>query len=130
MKNVLNKVLVVITACLVISPVFAENIDIETALNGYEAGLRMGTFKPHIIILDLWMPGINGFEVCKHIKYNPETSNIKILAVTGYPCAESMKKISDIGADFLLEKPLDTEHLKSIVLKLINSRQGAEHQPV
>ncbi len=97
-----------------------ENLEINTAQNGYEAGLRTGTFKPHMIILDLWMPAINGFEVCKHLKYNPETSNIKIIAITGYPSENSMRKITDIGADFFLEKPIDTERLKKIIQEIIS----------
>jgi excisionase family DNA binding protein len=96
-----------------------EDLEIETARNGYEAGMCIATFRPHVIILDLWMPGINGFEVCKHLKYNPETSAIKILAITGYPCGQSMRKISSIGADYLLEKPLNTEHLRDIIVKMV-----------
>jgi excisionase family DNA binding protein len=105
-----------------------ENLEIDTAHSGYEAGLRTSTFKPHVIILDLWMPGINGFEVCRHLKYNPETSNIKIIAITGYPCEVSMKKITDIGADFFLEKPIDTERLKKIVHEILNEGKTAETQ--
>ncbi len=105
-----------------------ENLDIETAFSGYEAGLRIGTFNPHIIILDLWMPGINGFEVCKHLKYNPETSNIKILAITGYPSEQSMEKISNIGADIFLEKPLDTKHLRDVVEEMIYGEKKPKSQ--
>lgn len=92
-----------------------EGTEVRTASNGYEAGQQVANFRPHLIILDLWMPGINGFEVCKHLKYNPETSNITILAITGYPSEEMMEKIGDVGADVILEKPLDTETLREII---------------
>lgn len=95
-----------------------EELEIETACNGHEAGVRVESFKPHIVILDLWMPGINGFEVCRHLKYNPETSGIKILVITGYPCEHSMQKIGNIGADHIMEKPLDTEELKRIIQEM------------
>lgn len=98
-----------------------EDLEIETAYQGYEAGQKITEFKPHIVILDLWMPGINGFEICRHLKYNPQTSAIKILAITGYPCPNARQKIVGIGADYLLEKPLDTDLLRKVVLDLLNN---------
>jgi len=96
-----------------------ECLEIETAYHGHEAGHRIASFKPHIIILDLWMPGINGFEICRHLKYNPETSAIKILAITGYPCERAIHKIMNTGADYVLEKPLETEQLRKVVLDMV-----------
>jgi len=62
---------------------------VETASDGFEAGARVATFKPGVIVLDLVMPGMDGFEVCRHIKEDPDTSGIKILAVTGYDTKEN-----------------------------------------
>jgi CheY-like chemotaxis protein len=105
-----------------------RGLEIETAKCGHEAGTQIASFKPHIIILDLWMPGINGFEVCRHLKYNPETSGIKILAITGYPCDQAMKKINNIGADYFFEKPLDTEELRKIVHTIMDGDKKPEMQ--
>jgi len=99
-----------------------DGLEIQTAFNGNEAGMKMETFRPHIIILDLWMPGVNGFEVCKHLKYNPETANITIMAITGHPCHETIKKINSVGADFLFEKPIDTISLKKTVEEMIRNK--------
>ena len=99
-----------------------DGLEIQTAFNGYEAGIKMETFRPHIMILDIWMPGVNGFEVCKHLKFNPETANIKIMAITGHPCHETVKKINNAGADFLFEKPIDTIHLKNIIEEMIGKK--------
>lgn len=96
-----------------------ESLEIETAYNGREAGNKIAEFKPHIIILDLWMPGINGFEICRHLKYNPATSAIKILAITGYPCPQAIRKITNTGADYLMEKPIDTEKLRKVIVQLL-----------
>jgi len=102
------------------------NIEIETAHQGREAGHRITAFRPHIIILDLWMPGINGFEICRHVKYNPETSSVKILAITGYPCEKAIRKISNMGADCILEKPLDTARLRKVVLEMLETGGEAD----
>ena len=45
------------------------------------------------------MPGVNGFEVCREIKQNPETSNCRILVLTGYPDESNIKRILEYGAD-------------------------------
>jgi len=52
-------------------------------------------FKPDLIVLDLFMPGTDGFEVCKRIKENSGTSQIKILAITGYDTKENRDRIME-----------------------------------
>ena len=60
----------------------SKKYEIETATNGFEAGAKVVRFMPNLIILDLIMPEMSGVEVCRHIKKGPETSHIKILALT------------------------------------------------
>lgn len=103
-----------------------DSLEIETANHGREAGNKIAEFKPHIIILDLWMPDINGFEICRHLKFNPATSAIKILAITGYPCPQAIRKITNTGADYLMEKPIDTETLRKVVMELLNDGKKSD----
>ncbi len=91
----------------------------EKAMNGYEALLKVGDFKPDILILDLMMPKIDGFEVCKQIKGNPATGGIKILAITAYGSRKNIDNITKYGANSCLLKPFQIEELKEKVFMLL-----------
>lgn len=97
---------------------------VEVAGNGFEAGIKVMSFKPALIILDLFMPGINGFEVCKRIKGDRRTSHIKILAITGYHTPENQARIMAKGADDYLPKPLKVETLFQTMNALLNNPRG------
>ena len=84
----------------------AQKYETEVASSGLEAGAKVVKFEPGLIILNLIMPGMSGFEVCRQIKENPDTSHIKILAITGYDSKENREKIMKAGADDYMAKPL------------------------
>ena len=92
----------------------------ESATDGFDAGFKIREFKPSLIILDLIMPGIDGFEVCKHVKKNPETSHIKILAITGYDTKKNRDQIMAAGADGYLTKPVEMNTLLRHVKQLFD----------
>jgi excisionase family DNA binding protein len=81
----------------------------EAASDGFEAGIKLVKFKPSLVVLDLFMPGMDGFEVCKRIKENPDTSHVKVLAITGYHTRKNKDRIMKAGADDYLTKPLKKE---------------------
>lgn len=91
----------------------------EAASDGFEAGLKVMEFKPDLIILDLFMPRMSGFEMCKRIKKNSATSHIKILIITGYDTQENKNRIMEAGADDYLGKPLKKEIFLKKVEKLL-----------
>ena len=86
-----------------------------------EAGLKIASFKPQLVVLDLMMPGLNGFKVCEQVKSDPETQDIKVLVVTGYASEENISRALELGADGYLVKPLDTEELQDRVRELFDS---------
>jgi excisionase family DNA binding protein len=98
----------------------AYEYETETAAEGSEAGVKVPTFQPGLIILDLHMPGIDGFTVCRQIKQNPATEHIKILAVTGFDSKETHDRIMAEGADGYLAKPVDRETLLRNVEALLS----------
>lgn len=100
-----------------------EDYEVTSALDGYGAGEKVTSFHPDLIILDLRMPGMDGFEVCQRIKANPETKNVKILAITGYAEVENIRKIIESGAEHCLMKPILEEELKTWVAKLLYIRR-------
>jgi excisionase family DNA binding protein len=76
---------------------------IHTAADGFAAGKELGLHKPDMVILDLKLPGIDGFEVCRQIK--ALDSNIKVIAISGYDTPENLRKITEAGAEAFLAKP-------------------------
>lgn len=91
---------------------------IETANDGYEALIKVGDFKPELMVLDIRMPKIDGFEVCRRIKGDEHTKDIKILAVTAYG-KDDIEKILQCGADYCLPKPIRLKDFQKNVQKLL-----------
>ena len=81
------------------------------AHDGFEAGRLVAEHKPCLVILDLRMPGLDGFEVCRRIKEHQTTRHTEILAVTAYPSPENLERIKQCGARACLSKPLDMQAL-------------------
>lgn len=90
---------------------YTDFATLETAYDGFSAGQLVTSFHPHIVLLDLMMPGINGFEVCKKIKDTPESRGIRVISMTGYITPSNRDRIIDAGAECCLKKPIETEDL-------------------
>jgi excisionase family DNA binding protein len=95
---------------------FSGEIKIASAFDGFEAGHKVDTFKPSIILLDLVMPNINGIEVCRYLKSNPHTQHIRILATTGFTSSINIQNFINAGAETVLEKPLNVSLLENLVM--------------
>ena len=80
---------------------------LATAHDGFEAGLKVGTFAPNVVLLDLMMPGLDGFEVCRRIKADPTTQGIRVLAMSSADQAENRHRILAAGAERFFPKPVD-----------------------
>ena len=97
----------------------AYDYEIISASDGFEAGLQVTHFKPHLLILDIMMPDIKGYDVCKKIKENEETEDTKIIVLSAYLDDEKFKKMKEYGADVCFSKPLPLPQLKSEVAKML-----------
>ncbi len=86
-------------------------MQIEIARDGFEAGAKVESFRPHVLLLDLMMPGMDGFEVCRRMRERPTLNHVRIVAMTGFPSPENIERIMSAGADACLPKPLDPERL-------------------
>lgn len=91
---------------------------IEVALDGFEAGHQVATVRPNVIFLDLRLPGMDGFEVCRRIKSDPETSNCHIIAMTGYYEGDVANRIVEMGASLLMQKPFTPDDLRRALAKV------------
>jgi CheY-like chemotaxis protein len=90
-----------------------------SASDGFEAGLQVNHFKPHLVILDIMMPDIKGYEVCRKIKGNEETKDIRIIVLSAYLDDEKFKQMKENGADICFSKPLPLPQLKKEVARLL-----------
>lgn len=93
--------------------------DLATAYDGFEAGHQLAIFKPDLVVLDIMLPGMDGFEICRRLKTDPAMSHVKVLAVTGFATEENIEKILGYGADDFLAKPLKLADLKKKVHELL-----------
>ncbi len=93
--------------------------EVISASDGFEAGLQVTHFSPDLMILDIMMPDIKGYEVCKKIKTNPETKDIKIIVLSAYLDDEKFKQMKENGADMCFSKPLPLAQLKEEVATLL-----------
>lgn len=82
-------------------------IELRVVHDGFAAGRQVQIFQPALIILDLMMPGIDGFQVCTTLKADPAAQTIRILAMTGFYTPENEARIIAAGADACFCKPLD-----------------------
>lgn len=92
---------------------------VEVAGDGYEGLIKVGTFRPHLLVLDIRMPGLDGFQVCRRVKADPVTKATKILAITGYAEGTTRAQILQAGADGYLEKPLSLAVLQAEVARVL-----------
>ena len=88
---------------------------VDYAINGYVALDAARRFKPDVIILDLGLPGMTGFEVCTQIRRDPELCATKVLALTGYGDESYRRRAEEAGFDRFLVKPLDPNVLYELL---------------
>lgn len=84
----------------------APQLTVEAAYDGFEAGEKLHTFKPGVVLLDLMMPGMDGFDTCQRIKQNPVTSDVRVIAMTAHVSEENVERIIKAGAESCLTKPI------------------------
>ncbi len=117
------KVLVVDDEKAIISVIrrYLESIktpfQIEVATDGFDVGRLTASFRPSVVFLDLRLPGIDGFEVCRRIKHHPLTESTQVIAMTGYYQGETAERVLEYGASLLIAKPFTTDDLKNALEK-------------
>ena len=104
---------------------FLEEMDyaICEAADGEEALAKTFTEKPHIILLDLRLPKVDGYQVCQTLKGNPITSGIPIIMVTALNATPNKVKGIEFGADDYVDKPFDLDELAARI-KMVSRRLG------
>jgi CheY-like chemotaxis protein len=97
-----------------------EGFKAEQAEDATEA-LALAVYQPNLILVDLHMPGFDGFELCRLLKASPTTRRIPICAMTAvYGGSDDRREALAIGVDGFLRKPIDPLQLRATVLALLD----------
>jgi CheY-like chemotaxis protein len=99
-----------------------KGYQIETALNAKEAFMRIEKQIPDLILLDLLMPKISGFDFLEQLRQNKETKDTPVIVISAINTDdESIKKINDLEAVDFLRKPIDIQYLVSRVEEILDN---------
>lgn len=104
----------------------SEYYDVLTAMNGPEALEKVQNESPDIVLLDVMMPGMDGFEVCRRIKENPAVAHIPVVMVTALTDTEDKVRGLESGADDFLSKPINDTALMARVRSLIRLKMALD----
>jgi len=104
---------------LMVEPLLTRGYQVITATNGIEALEAVARELPQLILLDILMPGKNGFQVCRHLKSDPATRDIKIMFVSSKNQESDRFWGLKQGADEYLSKPFTEETLLSRISELL-----------
>jgi YesN/AraC family two-component response regulator len=97
-----------------------EQFKILTADGGEEALKKLQRQKPDLIMSDVRMPFMNGFDLFIKVRDNPKLKNIPYVFMSSIDDFDAKKTAKELGADGYIEKPFDSDHIKSIVLDFLS----------
>jgi CheY-like chemotaxis protein len=111
----------------VISRAFSRlpEYEVETCGDGINALIRIGQEPPDLVVLDVVIPKMDGIQVCRVLKSQPQTQGIKIIAVSGKKLPFSEKKLIDIKVDAFFRKPLDLNELVERAAELLRAEPSS-----
>ena len=97
-----------------------SGFEFAQARDGFQAGKQIAVFAPELVILDLILPGIDGFKVLENIRKDASLPDIKVIAITGFDNSENREKIRKAGSiDGLIIKPINLNRLKEQINRLL-----------
>jgi len=94
-------------------------LEVRVARNGHEVLELAAAFQPDLILLDVMMPGLNGYEVCQRLKSDPTLRQVRVLMLSAKGRDVEVAKGLELGADAYITKPFSTRELVSKVRELL-----------
>lgn len=98
-----------------------KGYEIDYAFDGFIAGQKYESNKPDLIILDLKMPKVDGYELCRNVRKDPKNDKVKLLVMSGDMDKEIVEKVKSLGADDCLAKPFMPDDLINSIKNLLSS---------
>ena len=92
-----------------------SRLEVRYASNGIDALVQVGAFQPQMVLLDVYMSELDGIEVCRRLKANPETEAMSVVIVTGQLTPEVEKSALEAGAHRCMHKPIDVETVLQVM---------------
>ena len=102
---------------------------VSTASDGAAAIAEAERLLPDLIVLDLELPLVSGFDVAKHLRAHPDTNGIPLIAATGYSHRGQLDRARDSGFDQIVIKPTDPDALVAEIERLLSSSKALPFQP-
>ena len=124
-----NKVLAVddnLTNIAVMQEILSDDYDVRTAATGNEALQTAVEFQPDIMLLDIMLPDIDGYEVCRQIRANPVLEDTIIIMVSAKGMIEERYKGHEVGADDYITKPFKEDELMESVAFFLKQSANAD----
>jgi len=101
----------------------SKNYTLLKATDGEKALDMAIRERPDLIIMDLNLPGMTGFEVARKLRENPAFSHTPIIAITAYAMKRDREMVIESGCDAYLSKPIDTRELPGVIAELLSGRK-------
>jgi CheY-like chemotaxis protein len=104
----------------------AEGYDVRTAADAEEALSQLETSLPRLILMDLQLPGMSGYDLTRKLRTDPRTRDILIVALTAYAMKGDEQKARAAGCDGYLTKPIDTRKLPATIVGYLETPRARE----
>lgn len=102
----------------------ARGYRVSGVMDGKAALDEICTLKPDLVLLDVMLPLMDGFEVCRRIKENPETRSIPVVMLTARKSATDFARGLKVGVDAYITKPFKSEHVVETIKGLLDGGEG------
>lgn len=97
-----------------------------TAHDGHEGLQASRTFEPHVVFLDIGLPGMNGYDVARRLRADEQTRAAYLVALTGWGSEEDRQRSSDAGFDLHLTKPVELQTLARVLQQSVSSLHSTQ----
>ncbi len=95
---------------------------VDEAQNGHEALDRARSHRPDLVLMDLWMPVLDGLAATERLKADPATAQVPVLALSAYTLPSAVDRALAAGCDSFLPKPVDPDHLLEKIRQMFGQR--------
>ena len=89
--------------------------EVHTAYDGLEAVQAAASFRPDVVLLDIGLPKLNGYETARHIREQPSGQKVSLVALSGWGQEEDKRRAKEAGFDYHLTKPVETAALQKLL---------------